>query len=280
MILDSVVRFLENRLSSAPGIREITVNPGFTGVLLESGDMGLAMNVRKGTGFDQIRFYNDMAFLIGMEGLEGSRRLEHACDPLTLSVRVALINALSRPFMTPENLQKAGHDVAVGPDRYSIAELMTDKVVVIVGFGGNVTRIAEKARKVYVTELDPERFSSVVINSLGAFKGPFSSDIIHAGAADPYFKTADAVVLTGCTLVTQTMESILEKCCNKQVIVYGWTAGFFPEPLFEMGVDAISMSVVQDSEKMMEILKNCGPMAERFFPQAGQELFIKRKKDA
>ena len=56
------------------------------------------------------------------------------------------------------------------------------------------------------------------------------------------------------------------------------TAAFFPESLFGMGVDTIATTVVDDGEKMMDALVNCGPMVERFFSSAGRELLIEKEK--
>ncbi len=278
MILDQACLFLNQELRETPEIREIVINPNFTGVLLENEAMGMAMNIRKGPGNEKEGPVTSIEDLIGIDGLKGLERLEKAADPLMLSVKVALINALSKPFMTKEYLEARGYGTAQGRDNYSIKEMVKDKTVVIVGFGGNVTKIASRAAKVYVTELEPERFYSRVINKTGASMGPFCATLVHAKDAAPYFQKADAVVLTGCTLVTQTMEEILVQCQGKKVFIYGVTAGFFPEPLFDMGVDAIATSIVTDSSKMMDALKNCGPMVERFFSESCQELFIQKKK--
>ena len=278
MILDKVCRFLDTHRTEVPKIREIVINPNFTGVLLENDDMGMAMNVRKGSGNTAETFIKAIEALIGLDGLTGLDRLAKATGPLLLSVKVALINAVSKPFMTDEYLHAGGYAVDQGRDHYSIKEMVKDQTVVIVGFGGNVTKIASRAARVYVTELEPERFYSTVVNATGCSKGPFCADLIHARDAEPYFRKADSVILTGSTLVTGTMEDILEKCHGKRVIVYGMTAGFFPAPLFDRGVDAVATTVVKDSFQMMEALKNCGPMVERFFSGSGQELFIQKNK--
>ncbi len=278
MILDRACRFLNRELSGNPQIREIVVNPNFTGVLLENDDMGMAMNIRKGSDHGADSSMSGIEKLIGLGGLTGLEGLEKAGDPLMLSVKVALINALSKPFMTKEYLEGRGYETARGRDNYSIKDMVKDKTVVIVGFGGNVTKIASKAAKVYVTELEPERFYSKVINRNGSFQGPLCATLVHARDAAFCFKEADAVVLTGCTLVTRTMEDILKQCRGKNVFIYGVTAGFFPEPLFDMGVDAVATTVVTDSARMADALKNCGPMVERFFSESGQELFIRKSK--
>ena len=278
MILDQACLFLSRELHEIPEIREIVVNPNFTGVLLKNDDMGMAMNIRKGPGHDSETPITALEDLIGLDGLSGLERLAKAADPLMLSVKVALINALSKPFMTKDYLEARGYRTAQGRDNYSIKEMVKDQTVVIVGFGGNVTKIASRAAKVYVTELEPERFHSRVINKTGSSLGPFCATLVHAKDAEQYFKKADAVVLTGCTLVTQTMEEILKQCQDKKIFVYGVTAGFFPKPLFDMGVDAIATSIVTDSSRMMDSLKNCGPMVERFFSESCQELFIQKKQ--
>ena len=160
MILDQACLFLHQELHEISKIREIVINPNFTGVLLEDDDMGMAMNVRKGSGNPAETFIQAIETLIGLDGLTGLDRLAKAADPLLLSVKVALINAMSKPFMTEEYLHTGGYITAQGRDHYSIKEMVKHQTVVIVGFGGNVAKIASRAARVYVTELEPERFYS------------------------------------------------------------------------------------------------------------------------
>ncbi|MFA5906013.1 MAG: DUF4213 domain-containing protein [Desulfobacula sp.] len=65
MILDRVCGFLNREVRENPEIREIVINPNFTGVLLENNDMGMAMNIRKGSDHDA-ESYIDIEKIIGL----------------------------------------------------------------------------------------------------------------------------------------------------------------------------------------------------------------------
>lgn len=276
MILDYIGRYLERNADTHCQISQIVVNPNFSGVQLDNRDVGVAMNIRSGDRHNTARISGSLEKLIGMTASAGIEQLGRASDPLSVSLQVALINALSRPLMTKKNLEQKGFRVSVGRDTYSIKDMVENETVVVVGFGGNVTGIAARAANTYVTELEPERFYSTVIGSSGVSHGPGCAQIIPADQADPCFEKADTIILTGCTLVTHTMEGILEKYRQKRIIIYGMTASFYPEILFEKGVDAVACTVVTDGDTMMQALADCGPMVERFFSRAGQELFIQR----
>jgi uncharacterized protein len=277
MIVDQAIAFLKERLipegTRTPDLCEMVINPNFTGVRLDNGQMGMAMNIRSGNEPDA--FAREARHLIGRDGFQVLDLLKDKTEPLAASARVALVNALSRPVMTPRSLEQRGFAVATGQKGYSVKERVRGKVVTIVGFGGNVTKIAATASKVYVTELTPHLFQSRTISRDGVATGPFCAELVHSREAGRAFEQSEAVLLTGCTLVTGTMEPILKQCRGKEVVVYGITAGFSPEPLFERGVTAVATTIVQDGEMMADCLKNCGPMVERFFGPAGLELFIR-----
>lgn len=278
MILSHISRYLSEQPGGLPAVEEIVFNPNFTGVMLENKDMGMAMNIREGSRTDSGNALELAEALIGENGSSALTLAAQAEGHLAMSVRVALINALSVPLMNRAHLEQCGYSVAFGRENYSLKEMVAGKSVVIVGFGGNVTKIAGCAEHVVVTELEPERFFSRVVNKDGLANGPFCADVISADHASQAFEKASVVVLTGCTLVTRTMEDILQQCRGKEVYVYGVTASFFPDLMFELGVDAVATTIVRDSDGMMNALKNCGPMVERFFGSAGRELFIQRKK--
>ncbi|MCP4020699.1 MAG: DUF364 domain-containing protein [Desulfobacteraceae bacterium] len=266
--------FLKLRVHKDLKIKEIVFNPNFTGVQLDNHDAGVAMNIRLGSWI----LTQDIEPLIGKNAFEVLSLLENSQGPLMASVQVALINALSKPLMSPEFLSENGYDAATDLENHSIKEMVKDDTVVIVGFSSNIVEISSTAKKVYVSELAPQQFQSHVINSHGVLAGPSCAELIHSDDANKAFAKADTVILTGCTLVTETMEFVLGQCKEKQVLVYGVTASFFPKPLFDLGVDAVTTAIFHNGDAVMDSLTNYGPMAERFFKQASQKFFIQKSK--
>ncbi len=277
MILDEAVEFLRQNLTSIPSIEKVVINPCFSGLLLENGDMGISMNVRKGTGYNDANLNDQLKKLIGKDGITAVSGLDTLIDPVACSIKLALINALSQPFMMDDYLKKQAYHVESGGSKYSGEFINSNETVAIVGYGGNVRGISQRAKKVYVTELVPDMFRSTVITATDIKRGPFCADLVNALDAAPVFQKADTVMLTGCALVTNTMEYVLEQCKEKKIIVYGCSAGFFPAPLFKRGINVISSRRITDSETMMGLLENCAGMVERFFPLASEEVMITQK---
>lgn len=277
IILQEAAVFLYNHLNNVAKIREIIISGGFSGVLLDNGDMGISMNVRSGGGSADEKSIKMLYELVGKEGLEAVGCFQDETDYLLTSVRVALLNALSQPFMSEEYLCSCGYKVD-SEDRDFNHLFGEDETVGIIGFGGLVYKIAQKANSVFVTELAPELFESIVINKNGISKAPTRVKLIPAQDAGDSLSKADAVFVTGCTLVTHTMEKLLEQCRNARIIVYGWSAGFFPEPLFKRGVKLIAANRVTDADKMLDILKNYPIMGERLFSQACKKVNIQKNQ--
>lgn len=286
MILQEVITILKESLTGAPGVQKMVFNPGFTGVKLENGDMGLAMNVRAGTDLNP-NIHDFLVEQIGKNGLEVAdvllgKALEEAGGKsryVLFSLLVALLNALSQPLMREEYLRLSGYEVEVGSEKYPNHLVKGGETVTIVGFGGMVPKIARIAGKTFVTELEPNLFKSTLITREGASYGPSCAQVVPASNADACFQEADTVFITGCTLVTNTMEEILTKCQGRRIIVYGSTAGFFPEPLFKRGVNVLSTRRVTDPELMVDLLLNCGGAVERFFPMASEDMIVMKCKE-
>lgn len=287
MILQEVITALakESRAGAA-GVQKMVINPGFTGVRLENSNMGLAMNVRSGTDFSP-DIHDFLHEQIGKNALEVAGVLQEKVRveaggksrSLLLSLLVALLNAVSQPLMREEYLRSAGYEVEVGSEKYPDHLIKAGETVTVVGFGGMVRKIAQTAGKTFVTELEPDLFKSTLISEEGTSYGPFCAQIVPAGSADACFREADTVFITGCTLVTNTMEEILVKSRGRRIIVYGSTAGFFPEPLFVRGVDVLSTRRVTDPDLMFDLLLNCGGAVERFFPLASEDMVVMKGQE-
>lgn len=275
MILQEVTRFLQDRISGIPEISEIVIGQGFTGVLLSDGNGGIAMNMWKGGADLPEDTESLLRNLIGRLSLETASELAGHTDKVCTSVRVAILNALSVPFMEPEYLEKHGLSVDAS-EKIPIHRGVTKQdTVTLVGFGGMVHGLSRLAGRLFVSELDMTRGRSLIFNDKGRQTGPARITMVHADEADAAFEQSSRIFVTGSALVTHTMEDLLRQCPDTAtVVLYGHTAAFFPGPLFQRGVGQIRTRVVTDGPKMMDLIKNSGPMVERFFPRASRELLI------
>ncbi len=285
MILHEVMDHLQKNLTDRPKLEKIVINPGFSGMMLDNGAMGIAMNIRSGGQFDNRVVGNILVDKPGRPGLDVALELEEkiarmsAESPSTLVLRsllVALLNALSRPFLNSEYLNGLGYEMSVGADKHASQQVIAGETVTIVGFGGMVRNVAKIAGTTYVTELEPELFKSTIFSAQEVAYGPQCAQVVAVENASSCFQASDTVFITGCTLVSNTMEEILAQCQGRRVIVYGHTAGLYPEPLFQRGVSIISAGRVVDAPLMVDLLTNCAGAVERFFPQATEDVQIWR----
>ncbi len=281
-LLDYLVKFTDN----STRVEEIIINPGFTGVLLENDAMGLAMNVRSSGSTDR-KINTFLQEMIDMQALNAASKILDCLDRfdsstgksrLLHSVLVALFNAQSKPYLNRESLSHMGCRAEVDTAQASAEpaeEQGPAEIVAFVGFGGMVRGISLKARKTYVSELNPELFSATRINSRGIGRGPDRFTLVNADQAKDCFKEAGTVFVTGCALVTDTMDEILAQCRGKNIIVYGATASFLPQPLLNRGVKLIRATDIRDASLMVDLLVNCAGTVERFFSQACKNLVIR-----
>jgi uncharacterized protein (DUF4213/DUF364 family) len=277
VILQEAHDFLETNLAFQPEVTEIVIAPGFTGVVLSNGDAGISMNIRKRASFRSEEKQRLLRQQTGRKALDVVKEMSSFKDTVLTSIRVAILNALSSPFLNEETLLPYG--LKITPDDETPINASVDKgdTVTLVGFGGMVRGMVKRAAKVYVTELDMDRCESLIFNKKGIKTGPTDVEVVHASDAERVFKVSDKIFVTGSTLVTHTMEEVLQQCPSfARVILYGHTAAFFPVPLFQRGVNISRTRKVTDSGMMMDLLKNYGFMVERLFPQASQELIIEK----
>ena len=287
MILHEVMDHLQNNLTDRPKLEKIVINPAFSGMMLDNGAMGIAMNIRSGGQFDDRLVGNILADKPGKAGLDVALELEAKIARLpaesnsTLVLRsllVALLNALSRPFLNSAYLNRLGYEMTVGAEKHASQQVIAGETVAIVGFGGMVRNVAQIAGTTYVTELEPDLFKSTIFSDQGVTYGPQCAQVVAADKASSCFQAADTVFITGCTLVSNTMEEVLAQCQGRRVIVYGHTAGLYPEPLFRRGVSIISTGRVVDAPLMVDLLTNCAGAVERFFPKATEDVQIWKSK--
>ncbi|MGI6434693.1 MAG: Rossmann-like domain-containing protein [Syntrophomonadaceae bacterium] len=286
MILSEVMDHLQENLTDKPKLEKIVINPGFSGMLLDNGAMGIAMNIRSGGQFNDRVIEGFLADKPGRQGLDVARRLEEKTAEMppesnsTLVLRsllVALLNALSRPFLNEKYLSSLGYNISAGAEKHASQQVIAGETVTIVGFGGMVRNVAQIAGNTYVSELEPDLFRSKVFSQQEIAYGPQCAQVVAAETAGSCFKASDTVFVTGCTLVSNTMEEILTQCQGSRVIVYGHTAGLYPEPLFKRGVNIISTGRVINAPLMVELLTDCAGAVERFFPQATEDVQIWRQ---
>ncbi|MCR4419758.1 MAG: DUF364 domain-containing protein [Clostridia bacterium] len=278
--MQELIDFFAARPEAATRVSQIVVNTGFTGVLLENGQAGMAMNIRSAGRPAQA----DLDFLqevIGRPALDlASRSLGYG--RLALSAGVAALSALSQPyldqsFLGPHNLKVDRVDTGRFPDH----GITPGSRVGMVGFGGGAWRMAGLAGQLVVTELEPELFRSRIISREGVVEGPTRFRLAPAAESPYLLAGCDTVLITGCALVSRTIDELLATCRNSRVVIYGPSASLLPLPFFRHPqVAAITTIRVLDGTKLMNLLANAGPGVERLLAEASESLYIRRLEPA
>ena len=86
--------------------------------------------------------------------------------------------------------------------------------------------------------------------------------------------SADLLIVTGTTLINNTLEDILEqKRDGAQAVLVGPTASMLPEAFFRRGVNAIGGVMVADPDKLLDTLSEAGS-GYHFYGKSAERLVI------
>ena len=232
--------------SASPGhVTSILLKPGWNVVCGSDGQHGAAMNF---DGIESGATTPDEALLRSWIGLPLihvallALRRQHWCER---AIGVAALSAMSQPFLMPGSLASRG--IEISPDDFASRLRPTD-VVALVGYGGMVPRLVGRCRELHVTDMRPRRaFQTLVVERESTGFAP--ADVtVHAPEDNAdVLGRADAVAITGSTLVNGTCGDLLA-CCRRArlVAVYGASAGFIPDVLFDQGVHMVQAHRVSD----------------------------------
>ncbi|MFZ2071730.1 MAG: DUF364 domain-containing protein [Halobacteriota archaeon] len=164
------------------------------------------------------------------------------------SLRASITSALSYRLMDGgDELKEEGYDVEsyyapttalLDPSKF----VKNSDKVAMVGFPSWAIHLyAEVANEVRVTELmDLKQLSVIDFDT----EGESNIKIFPADKSKEVLSGADVVYITGETVVNGTINELLEFSKNARIrIIYGPTSAFYPEVLFERGVD-VSLPII------------------------------------
>lgn len=206
---------------------------------------GVVMLADGSCGFFYAGFDGTKAALRAMDTrmLEGASALEliGKClgdDPLDRAIGFGVLNAVSQHL-----LRSSGVTLDQATDPVGHLDLATASHVGMVGFFPPlVKRLAAANARLTIIEKDQELLSRT---------GPF--DITSAPAA---LSACDRVLITGSTLINNTLDEVLEHCASRaQIALIGPTASCLPDPLFERGISVIGSVTVCDSALLHRLLE-------------------------
>ncbi|HPQ36353.1 MAG TPA: DUF364 domain-containing protein [Synergistaceae bacterium] len=242
----------------------------FTGVKLNNGDGGICFTPVKAIPEavccpSSAKVMPLSGRLKGMEADRVLREMEEG-NPLKKALGIATLNALS---LTLERSQGTpDFEVILEKDALDLLTLHEEEFVVVVGaLAPYLKRLKARGKPFRVLEMDPR--------TLKKDEMPFYSP---AEEAPLYVPKADLLVVTGTSLVNDTLEGLLALARkDARVVVLGPTASQYPRAFFERGVDMLGGIRVTAPDDLLDLLAEAGSGYHFFGRSAERTTIVPRR---
>lgn len=250
-------RYHEERLQ--PGtVRLIGLKQAWNAIVGTAGQCGIAMNF---TGKHAV-YGEEAAHLpveevqswVGKSLMDMARKYAGSPDFPRRSLALASMNALSQPFVNEKRLLGEGYRVDFELDRM----IGKDDIVVVVGYGGMVPRMAGRCKELHVTDIRPrETFQTTVVGKTISYE-PHDICVHGADENERVMAKADVVLITASTLVNDTFREVVSYCKNCRVVgLYGPSGMLLPEALFGEGIDFVqSIRISNPAQFELDVVKD------------------------
>ena len=185
--------------------------------------------------------------------------------PIKRAIAIATLNALSDGIWRNNPEEGAGrYRIDEGDDIFSFVHLEdVHKAVVIGALIPVIKSFKEKEIPYRIAELD--------IRTLKAEEIPF---FVSQEDLPVELATADMVIISGTTLLNDTLEGILQACNPaSKIFLIGPTATMLPESFFKRKVSVLAGNRVVDSEKILDVLIE-GGSGYHFYGDSSRKVMI------
>lgn len=181
------------------------------------------------------------------------------------AVGIATVNALADLCWRRRPHPEA--ELCPGVDAFEATEIRRGEQVVVVGaFVPFLKELKRRGQPYLVLEQDP--------NTLKADELPFFRP---AGQAAEIMPQADVVLITGSTLVNNTLEQLLALARPEaHVTVVGPTVGMLPDAFFARGADVLGCVRITAPDAFLDLLAE-GGSGYHFFGRSAQKIVLTRR---
>jgi len=188
-----------------------------------------------------------------------------AASGIRRAVGVATMNALAE--MCWERRGARGVTLRTGIDAYDAAAIQPGEYVVVVGaFVPFLKSLKQARQKFTVLEMDP---ATLKPDELPYFR--------PTEQADAVLPSADVVLITGTTLLNDTLEHLLALCRpTTRVVVVGPTVGLLPDAFLRRGVDVLGGIRVTAPDAFLDVLAE-GGSGYHFFGRSAEKVVLMRQ---
>ncbi len=185
-------------------------------------------------------------------------------NPLKKALGIAAINALSSTVWSREKPQ--GYKIIKNIDAIDGIRLKEDGYVVLVGALIPYLKLLKARKKPFcVLEMDASTLKPDEI--------PFYAPADKAPEKVPL---ADTLIITGTTLINDTLEGLLKIAKpSAEIILVGPTGSMLPEALFARGVKRVAGVLVTKPDELLDMLAEAGS-GYHFFGKSADKIVIEK----
>ncbi|MCX8012361.1 MAG: DUF364 domain-containing protein [Desulfobacterota bacterium] len=246
MITDIIRNFIKEIYPEVRA-KEVRIGLGYTGVLLEDGNAGVAYTFKQGLIEGCSVFCGDRP----LAGKSSHELLDYigSTRPIEAAVGIAAANALVN------RLRGVGNE----GDVLNILKIKkTDRIGMVGFFGPLVSLLKEMAQELLI-------FEQTTSLAEGLFPAEKAFDLLPS---------CDIAFITSTTLINGTLDSILNVSLNcREVVLLGASTILLPEVFKPFGITLLSGIIITDPTGILQIISEGGGM--RFFKPYIKKLNIR-----
>lgn len=273
ILLEETVAHVKNILGEK--INDLTIERAvfglfFTGVKLSDGQGGLCFTPVK--EMPQAVCCPSSARAMPLSGRLTKRSIEETLadlesnNILRKTLAIATLNALSASCWTSGEAKRAGYILELDKNTFDEVEIPTEGKTVVVGALVPILKRLIKANADFtVLEMDKRTLKGV---ELDHYAPPEK--------AHSYIPDADLVVITGVTVLNDTLPNLLQLAKpDAQVVVTGPTASMLPDAFFKRGVTMMGGVLVTKPDEVLDCISE-GGSGYHFFGKSAERLVIQK----
>ena len=250
-------------------LKRVVIGIFYTGVLLSDGSSGICFTPIKSIPESvccpsSARAMPRAGKLRGMKVTDIFQYLTQPA-PIKRAIAIATLNALSDGIWQNNPDEGAGkYRIEEGDDMFSIVDIQSIKKAVVVGALIPVIKsFKEKQIPYRIAELD--------IRTLKEEELPF---FVSQEDLPGELASADMVIISGTTLLNDTLESILFACSpGANIMLIGPTATMLPESFFSRKVTVLAGNRVVAPDKILDVLIE-GGSGYHFYGDSSRKVMI------
>jgi uncharacterized protein (DUF4213/DUF364 family) len=269
MIIEETYNLLKSRYQNQfEGllISEARIGIYLTAVGLSDGSIGTSATLSGDQPFcaKNRRDFGDFTPLkIKGQGVMDILESEKASSTM-LSLRMAVLNAISSKYISAGT-----YNIIEDKDPIQLVDLDSRKTITVVGaFHSYIRKISETGNKLSVLEMNE-----------GALPEEYKKYFVPAGEYKSVLSSSDIVIITGQTLVNETIDMLLEAITpGTQVIVTGPSGNILPDILFENKVSITGAVRITKPEVLFDIVSEGGTGFHLFEYCARKICILKRNE--